>query len=145
MHLPRHAPAVAHLYLVRPLNGSPTSAIEAYKAIIDELVARTPSLSARPLTEEGIVSRSPDKAGINALVAALAPEQRTVLGRFLTHERTAGIFDTLALLTWWIDCRDLALHYRGEPVPVQLSGEGLHGDYMGRLEDWQWPDETPET
>jgi hypothetical protein len=61
----------------------------------------------------------------------------------LTHERESAIHDVLATLTWWIDCRDVGLTYQGAAMPVQLSGMGLHGDYVGRQDDWEWPnDET---
>jgi hypothetical protein len=26
-------------------------------------------------------------------------------------------------------------------MPVDLSGMGLHGDYIGRRDDWEWPDD----
>jgi hypothetical protein len=47
----------------------------------------------------------------------------------------------LAVLTWWILCGGLAFTFEGEAMPVELSDQGLHGDFIGRLEGWDWPDE----
>jgi len=47
--------------------------------------------------------------------------------------------DVLAVLTWWTNCQDVALTFRGEAMPVEQSGMGLHGDYIGRLDGWEWP------
>lgn len=113
--------------------------VEVYKQIIDQLVEDSPSLGARLVAEEGIYSKAPALHHTNELVGALTPEQRTVLAEMLTHERESAIHDVLATLTWWIDCRDVALTYQGKPMPVQLSGEGLHGDYVGRRNSWEWP------
>jgi hypothetical protein len=117
--------------------------VEVYKQIIDQLVERSPSLGARLVTEEGIYSKAPAFSHTNDLVRALTPEQRAVLAEMLTHERESAIHDVLAALTWWIDCRSVRLTFPGEPMPVQLSGMGLHGDYVGRKDNWEWPvDET---
>lgn len=57
----------------------------------------------------------------------------------LQAERDGAIHDVLAVLSWWIDCRDVGFAVDGEPMPVSLSGTGLHGDYVGRRDGWQWP------
>jgi len=66
-------------------------------------------------------------------------KQRQMLAQMLHAERVAAIHDVLAVLTWWVLTRGVGLTFRGEPMPVELSGQGLHGDYIGRLDDWQWP------
>ena len=55
-------------------------------------------------------------------------------------ERTSAIHDVLADLTWWITTRRVGLTFNGQPMPVELSGMGLHGDYVGRLNGWEWPE-----
>ncbi len=114
--------------------------VDAYKQIIDDLVSDTPSLGARLILEHGIYSKAPDAEKLNELVGSLTPEQCKVLARMLTEERSSAMHDVLAAITWWIDCRGLGLTYDGKPMPVQLSGMGMHGDYAGRLDDWEWPD-----
>jgi hypothetical protein len=114
--------------------------VEVYKQIIDALVELAPSLGARSIAEHGVYSQAPDLQPMNALVQRLRPEERSLLIQILTHERSSAIHDVLAAITWWIDCRSVALTYRGEPMPVQLSGMGLHGDYIGRQNDWAWPE-----
>ncbi len=113
--------------------------VDVYRQIIDQLVERSPSLGARLVTEEAIYSKAPAFRHTNDLVQALTPEQRAILAEMLTLERESAIHDVLAALTWWIDCHDVGLTYQGKPMPVQLSGMGLHGDYVGRRDDWEWP------
>lgn len=117
----------------------PKKPVEAYKQIIDHLVEESPSLGARLVREVGIYSKAPALRHTNDLVRALTLEQRVVLAEMLTHERVNAIHDVLAALSWWIDCRGVGLTYQGQPMPVQLSGEGLHGDYVGRRDKWDWP------
>lgn len=117
----------------------PMNPVEIYKQIIDQLVERSESLGARQVTEEGIYSNAPSLLPLNALVQRLTPEERSLLAQMLTHERFGAIHDVLAALTWWMDCRDVAITYRGQPMPSQLSGMGLHGDYVGRVDGWPWP------
>jgi hypothetical protein len=35
----------------------------------------------------------------------------------------------------------LGLTFLGESMPVELSGAGLHGDYIGRRDGWEWPND----
>ena len=118
---------------------TPMKPVEVYKQIIDQLVERSPSVGARLVMEEGIYSKAAAFRHTNDLVRALTPDQRAVFAEMLTHERESAIHDVLAALTWWIDCRDVSLTYQGQPMPIQLSGEGLHGDYIGRRDNWEWP------
>jgi hypothetical protein len=99
--------------------------------------------------EEAVVRGTPfsdlsDDRVFNPFIKSLSTEQRQMLAQMLHAERVAAIHDALAVLTWWVLARGVGLTFRGEPMPVELSGAGLHGDYIGRLDDWQWPkDETP--
>lgn len=120
-------------------SATPMKPVEVYKHIIDQLVERTPSLGARLVREEGSYSKAPAFHHTNDLVRALTTEQRAILAEMLTHERESAIHDVLAALTWWIDCREVGLTYQGKPMPTQLSEMGLHGDYIGRRDDWEWP------
>jgi hypothetical protein len=113
--------------------------VDVYKQIIDRLVERSPSFGARLIAERSIYSKAPELHTLNSLVQKLSPEDRALLIQILEHERSSTIHDVLAEITWWIDCRDVALTYHGEQIPVQLSGMGLHGDYVGRKADWEWP------
>jgi hypothetical protein len=115
--------------------------VDAYKAIIDELVTKTSQgVRERLVLEEGVCSKAPKEEAANSFVRSLSIEHRRVLAQMLHDERQSAIFDVLAELTWWISTRDVGLTFRGEPMPTELSGEGLHGDYIGRLADWPWPD-----
>lgn len=120
----------------------PTTPVEAYKAIIDQLVQEeSQSIGERLLRESGLYSKAltPEAAAGNELARSLTPEQRAVLGQMLRQERIGAIHDVLAVLTWWLLCHDVGLTFRGQPMPIELSGMGLHGDYIGRLDNWPWP------
>ena len=124
----------------------PENPADFYKRLIDDCVHDSKDLLAEKLrkvdsTELDLVS------DVGLLVHALTPEQRATLAGMLDSARVSAFHDFLATLTWWIDCHGLRLTYRGQPVPVDLSGMGLHGDYVGRLETvdpWQWPAKAPE-
>lgn len=122
----------------------PQTPIDVYKAIIDELVNKTRSCGSSSLvTERGIFSKAPAHQKFNDFIETLSPSQRELLSELLQEERDGAIHDLLAALSWWIDCQDVALTYRGQSMPVDLSGMGLHGDYIGRRDGWEWPSQNP--
>ena len=59
----------------------------------------------------------------------------------LLQERWGAIHDVLAVLTWWMSSEGLAFTFQGEPMPADLSGMGLHGDFAGRRQGWEWPND----
>ena len=111
-----------------------------YKAIIDQLVKDTRLRgSADSVRESGIYSNAPSHQEFNGFISSLPVHQRELLSRMLREERDGAIHDVLADLTWWIDCRDVGWTVRGEPMPLDQSGMGLHGDFIGRRDGWDWP------
>jgi hypothetical protein len=121
----------------------PTTPIAAYKAIIDQLVKETTfGVHERLLRETGKYSTAPADAKANEFVASLNHHQRELFATVLRQERVGAIHDVLAVLTWWLLCREVGLTFRGAPMPFELSGMGLHGDYIGRLDGWEWPSEA---
>lgn len=118
---------------------APRTPALAYRQIIDQLVAGSESLEARLVRTEGVLSKAPEQQAANQFVARLNSQDRATLAAILTNERQSAIHDVLATLSWWIDCREVALTYQGDPMPVDVSGQGMHGDYVGRLTDWPWP------
>jgi hypothetical protein len=118
----------------------PTSPIDAYKAIIDQFVDEVRLFgSSVHVAERSFFSKAPAHARFNEFIRKLSPEDRALLSEMLQEERDGAIHDVLAALTWWITARDVGLTFRGEPMPVELSGMGLHGDYVGRRDGWEWP------
>ena len=118
----------------------PTTPIDAYKAIIDQLVDEIRSYgSAAQVAERSFFSKAPAHARFNEFIQKLAPEHRALLSEMLQEERDGAIHDVLAALSWWITARHVGLTFRGEPMPTELSGMGLHGDYVGRRDGWEWP------
>lgn len=115
--------------------------VEVYKEIIDLLVSETSELGPARWVLKGIYSKAPADRPKNDLVENLSPDQRIVLSQMLRDARTSAIHDLLSVLSWYIECHGVGLTYRGAPMPVDLSGMGLHGDYVGRAEGWEWPED----
>ena len=123
-----------------PKEQVPTNPTEAYQALIDELVDETShGVSEALVKEDCIYSKAIGQGPANSLVKSLSAEQRKILAGMLHEERTGAIHDVLAVLTWWFECRDVAMTFHGQPMTSDFSGMGLHGDYIGRLGGWQWP------
>lgn len=121
-------------------------AVGAYKAVIDQLVAETSrGLSERLVLDEGVFSRAPEQQRLNLFVRSLSEDQRELLATMLHEERTSSIHDVLAVLSWWIEVRELGFTFEGRPMPGDLSGQGLHGDYIGRLLGWEWPPDPSDS
>ncbi|QDT92834.1 DUF6547 family protein [Gimesia algae] len=121
---------------------APQTALNVYQAIIDEFVGKTRLYgSSSSVGECGVFSKAPDHAKYNEFIETLNPTQRLILSEMLQEERDDAIHDLLASLSGWIDCQDVGLTYQGKPMPVDLSGMGLHGDYVGRRDGWEWPSE----
>ncbi len=109
----------------------------AYEALIDDLVSRTPALSARLLRERSVVGMPEEDRAVNAIVARLSEEEREALAAFLERERAGAFHDVLAAFTEWSD-GGLGRSYQGKQLCVGYEG-GLHQDYVGRRMGWEWP------
>lgn len=122
-------------------DGLPESPLEAYQRIIDEFVDRTQGVIARRVADGDPIPASDetDAHEFSEFVESLSQSQRDVLARLCDSERHGAIHDALATLTWWIDCGEVSLRYRDAEMPVDQSGMGLHGDYVGRSQGWDWP------
>jgi hypothetical protein len=121
----------------------PHTPIDVYKSIIDEFVNKTRRYgSSSHVAESAIFSKAPAHQEFNEFIGTLSPSQRKLLSEMLQEERDGAIHDVLAALSWWIDCQDVGLTYRGTRMPVDLSGMGLHGDYVGRRDGWEWPSQS---
>src|SRR4051794_22924265 len=107
--------------VVMPPKPEPTSPLDAYKAIIDELVNETSQgVAERLVRRSGIYSKAPAQKAANDFVQSLTVGQRELLADMLHKERTSAIHDVLVVLQWWLSCRDVALTFRGEPMPFDL-------------------------
>ena len=118
------------------------SPIEAYKAIIDELVDRTDGLHEKMIRKHGQFSKCPADEAKNEFVQSLSKRQRVLLAEMIRGERENAIHATLVTFTEWVDLEGLAFTFNGEPMPVDISGTGIFGDYIGRLTGWDWPVES---
>lgn len=127
-----------------PINRNPATPLDAYKAIIDQLVEETTNgIGERLIRQLGVYSKASANAEANEFVQSLSNDQRLLLAKMLRDERVGTIHDFLADLTWWFTCRDVRLTFHGQPMPFGAS-EGIHGDYIGRLNGWKWPEDPKE-
>lgn len=115
--------------------------MSTYQEIIDQIVreTRTNSAYSKRASENRPFPVESEQDDFNNLLLSLTEDQRTLLSSVLLQERHSSIHDVLAVLSWWIESRDVGLSENGEPMPVDFSGMGLHGDYVGRVNDWAWP------
>ena len=119
----------------------PKTPIDCYKAIIDMLVNEVRLRGAgHQVSERGVFSQAPAHQEFNRLIGSLSQDQRTLVAEMLQDERHDAIHDVLSTLTWWIITRGVGITFQGLVMPVDVSGGGLHGDYVGRCQGWQWPD-----
>jgi hypothetical protein len=115
---------------------------EAYKAIIDELADEVRHMGGSSnISSFGMYSKAPSHQAFNEFIATLTDEQKRLLSQMLLDERHSAIHDVLACLTWWIECKNVGFTLNGNPMPVDISGMGLHGDYVGRIDGWEWTDD----
>ena len=122
----------------------PSQPVDAYKAVIDDIVKLVDGPH-KPQDAENRVSRAARRTpDFNEFVQSLSADQRAVLAQMLREERVSATHDVLASLSWWLSCGDVGLTWRGQPMPVDLSDMGLHGDFVLRLEEEPWPGEQGE-
>ncbi len=73
----------------------------------------------------------PDQHAINVLLARMSKGDRDVLARMLAHAFSGGAFAAL-----------VALHEAGiKPFDKAYEGTPFH-DFVGRLDDWPWPEDS---
>ena len=87
--------------VVSPKMNEPTTALDAYKAIIDQLVDEVRVFgSAAHVAERSFFSKAPAHARFNEFIQKLSPQDRALLSEMLQEERDGAIHDVLAALTW---------------------------------------------
>jgi hypothetical protein len=116
--------------------------IAEHKALIDELVRRTPSIGARLVREQGIFSKGFSMGNLNSLVGRLSADDREVLAQMLQEERQYGIFDALVVLHE--ACfSGLKLTKEGAEIPAEPFGYTMFEEYTAVLQDGDWSSMEP--
>ena len=119
----------------------PNTPVNVYKALIDQLVDETRLLgSSAHVAKNGFFSKAPAHSEFNDFIKSLSPQERQLLSQMLQEERDSTIHDVLAALTWWVTAHEVDLVFKGKSMPIDLSGMGLHGDFVGRKDGWEWPE-----
>jgi hypothetical protein len=76
-------------------------------------------------------ARMPDQWAINELLARLSEHDRDILAEMLADEFRNGVHETLVVL------------HEQKIVPFEDGYEGTpFHDFIGRLNDWDWPERT---
>jgi hypothetical protein len=116
--------------------------MSTYEKIIDQLVSetRTNSVYAKRVAENLPFPVESEQSAFNDLLLSLTNEQRKLLSEILLEERNSSIHDVLAVLSWWMQCRGVGLSVNDKLMKSGISGMGMHGDYIGRINNWVWPE-----
>ena len=116
------------------------TANEQYKKMIDNLVDMTRNnVSSRWLLARA-VNEDENTFGINRLLAKLSDEECQLLANYVESSYLDGVFTTLHQLEWLRCCEGLEMTTKAGTIPIG-EYEGLPNDYIGRYNDWEWPDE----
>jgi hypothetical protein len=116
---------------------------QIYREIIDDLVHRCREgqgqIGARR-ARAGVWNANarpdfvPEQHQFNLLLAGMTEPDREILATMLSREFVAGVHTAL-----------VALHEAGiEPFEDGYEGAPFN-DFVGRLDDWPWPDEPSQT
>jgi hypothetical protein len=112
---------------------------EAYRKMIDELVEVCKHGQGQigpRRARAGIWNKSatrdfiPEQHAINLLLKRLSAEDREIIAGMLAQEVVKGVFETLKVLE----------KFEVEPFKDGYEGTPYH-DFVGRLDDWSWPEE----
>jgi hypothetical protein len=111
-----------------------------YRELIDALVHQCKEGQGRIAARrarEGVWNKNataktlPEQHRVNVLLKALTPEQRDVLADVLAEQFQGGVHQTLVTL------------HESEVKPFDKAYEGTpFHDFIGRLTDWAWPEDT---
>jgi hypothetical protein len=114
----------------------------AYRALVDELVhscrdgqgqigARRVRAGIWNANADDPSLNIPDQQAINDLLRGLSADDRELLATMLAREFESGVHETLVVL-----------HERAVPPFDDGYEGGPFLDFVGRLGDWEWPDEA---
>ncbi len=75
------------------------------------------------------VDSIPEQHEINLFLARLSESEREILAGMLAQEVETGVFETLKVLE----------QFQIEPFQTGYEGSP-YNDFIGRLDDWEWPE-----
>jgi hypothetical protein len=73
--------------------------------------------------------RGPDQHAINLFLKRLSADEREIIASMLVHGVVTGVFETLKVLE----------EFQIEPFKDGYEGSPFN-DFIGRLNDWNWPE-----
>jgi hypothetical protein len=111
---------------------------QVYRDVIDALVDMCknvqgqvgPDRARRGLWNQNATSEFiPDQHEINLFLARLSPKDRETLAAMLEHQVEVGVHQTLAILG----------DHGIEPFVEGYEG-AAYNDFVGRMQEWEWPE-----
>ena len=121
-----------------------STALDVYKAFIDEIVDQRRDSSARWVMEKSPWPDFPENKPINDFVSALDDSQREVLAKMLQHARDGGIHDVLGCLNELMSMERLRMAIDGIELPCEPFGSEMNYDWTCRKEGDDWPEPESE-
>ncbi len=118
--------------------------LSEYKKLIDDLVQRRPSVTARAIKHQGRLHPSDRNEEVNRLLAQLSSEQKEVVAQLIQQGRDGGIHDALAYLTDAINLEGHRLWRNGVELAVEPYGTEMYFDWLARLTGDDWPEHQLE-
>jgi len=114
-----------------------------YMSFIDGLVRNTYQTESRDelMIKNARFSDTGAHDEFNKLLESLNEDQRKIIAGILKEERLGVIHSVLAEISYLTTCKDLKILLGEKEVPTDISGMGINGDFVGRIEGWQWPEE----
>lgn len=113
--------------------------MEIYKAFIDDLVERNPSIYSRWIMGDSWPKTEDDQL-VNKVLGELSQEQKMVFAQIAQSSREDGIHDVLVYLTDQVNLEGLEIVKEGVKMAVEPFDSGMHYDWVCRREGDQWPD-----
>ena len=128
-----------------PLLESCPTAIEDYRALIDEIARYRNCVSSRWVRERRRWPDLPENKPIEAFLESVSDEHREVLAQMLQDACDEGAHTVLAVLTDEINLSGYRLTRNGRELPVEPYGTQLYWDWLARADGDEWPPDAELT
>jgi len=113
-----------------------------YEKIIDALVERRGSITAKKFRHGEQWLNTTEKSKFNTLIKSASPEQLALFSELLQSERDSGFHDALVVLSELMNLENLRFSVNGEELPHEPYGTELYFDWVARVSGEPWPQDN---